>query len=54
MLDAIDFAPGQVTKCVRDQAAALKNPPMSVEELLQGLSDAGLPQAVAKLKELVS
>ena len=54
VLDAIDLAPGQVTKCIREQASALKNPSISVEELLRGLSDAGLPQAVAKLKHLVS
>lgn len=54
VLDAIDLSPGQVANCIREQAAALKNPPLSVEELLQGLSDAGLPQAVAKLKDLVS
>jgi hypothetical protein len=53
VLDAIDLAPGKISECIRRQAAALKNPPMSIEELLQGLSDAGLPQSVAKLLPLV-
>ena len=31
VLDAIDLAPGQVARCIREQVAALKNPSMSVE-----------------------
>lgn len=54
VLDAIDLSPDQVTHCIREQAAALRNPPISVEDLLQGLSDVGLPQAVVKLRDLVS
>lgn len=52
VLDAIDLAPGVVARCVREQSAALKNPPVSMDELLDGLSSAGLPRSVAKLREL--
>ncbi len=52
MLHAIDLAPGLVIKVVSEQAAALKNPPRTVGELLDTLRDQGLIRTVAKLREL--
>jgi hypothetical protein len=52
VLDSIDLAPGLVTKVVAEQAAALKNPPRSVAELLDILRDQRLVRSVAKLREL--
>lgn len=52
MLDTIDLAPGFVIKVVSEQAAALRNPPRTVHELLDTLRDQGLVRTVAKLREL--
>ncbi len=52
VLDLIDLAPAAVTKVVTEQAAALKNPPRSVGELLDVLLQQGLVQSVAKLRDL--
>ncbi len=45
--DLIDLAPGLVTEIVIEQAGDLKNPPMSVSELLDTLDRTGLGQSVA-------
>lgn len=52
VLNAIDIAPGIVTKVVGEQASALKNPPRSIAELLDTLGDQRLVRSVAKLREL--
>lgn len=52
VLHTIDLAPGIVTKVVSEQAAALKNPPRTVGELIDTLRDQGLVRSVAKLREL--
>ena len=39
VVDTIDLSPGVVTPVVAEQAAALKNPPRSVAELLDPLRD---------------
>ena len=52
VLDTMDLAAGLVTTVVGQQAAALKNPPRSVGELLDTLRDQGLVRSVAKLREL--
>jgi hypothetical protein len=52
VLDTIDISPGAVAKVISEQAAALKNPPRSVGELLDTLRDQGLVRSVAKLREL--
>jgi predicted nucleic acid-binding protein len=52
VLDAIDLSPGIVAKVVSEQAAALKNPPRTVPQLLDTLRDQGLVRSVAKLREL--
>jgi len=52
VVDLIDLAPGVVTNVVAEQAAALRNPPRTIAEMLDTLRDQGLPQAVAKLRAL--
>ena len=52
VLETIDLAAGLVTKVVTEQAAALKNPPRTVGELLETLRGQGLVRSVAKLREL--
>lgn len=53
VLDALDLAPGAVVQCVTAQAAALRNPPVTVAEVLDILRRAGLVQSVARLRELL-
>lgn len=50
---ALDLAPGAVVQCLTAQAAALRNPPMAVAELLDVLQRARLVQSVARLRELM-
>ena len=52
VVDTIDISPGAVAKVLAEQAAALRNPARSVEELLDTLRDQRLVRAVAKLREL--
>ena len=52
MVEMIDMAPARVAQVMTEQAAALKNPPRTVLELLRTLHDLGLVQTVAKLREL--
>lgn len=50
--DLLDLSPAAVADAVREQAAALKNPPMTPAEVLDTLRSIGLVQSVAKLREL--
>lgn len=52
VLDSIDLAPAAVAQCVTEQAAALRNPPASVAQVLDTLRALGLAQSVARLREL--
>lgn len=52
VLDLVDLAPASVTNVVREQADALKNPPVSIVDLLDTLKNNGLVQSVSKLREL--
>ena len=52
VLDSIGRRPAGVLAIIEQQAAALKNPPMSSARLLEILRERGLPQSVAKLHEL--
>jgi hypothetical protein len=52
VVDTIDLSPGAVAKVLAEQAAALKNPPRSVAEMLDTLRDQGLVRSVAKLRDL--
>lgn len=52
ILDLLDLDPGAVYGAVQRQAAALKNPQMSVAEVLARLEEQGLARSVAKLRDL--
>jgi hypothetical protein len=52
VLGILDLAPAAVARIVGQQAAALKNPPTSVTELLDTLRRQNLVRSVAKLREL--
>ena len=52
VLNLIDLAPAAVTRVITEQAAALRNPPRSVGDLLDVLLQQGLVQSVAKLREM--
>lgn len=51
ILYQIDMAPGLCCRAIQEQRAALKNPPVSVEEFLSNLQKQQLPQTVTKLRE---
>lgn len=53
VLEALDLAPGAVVQCVAAQAAALRNPPVAVPDLLDMLRRAGLVRSVARMRELL-
>ena len=52
VLDLIDVDPGAVLTVARRQAAALKNPPMTVDDVLARLEEQGLVRSVARLRDL--
>lgn len=52
VLDVFDLSPAAVVDAIREQAATLKNPPMTPAEVLDTLRTNGLVQAVARLREL--
>lgn len=51
MIEALDLAPGAIAAAVNEQAAALRNPPKTIADLLETLQRQGLPLAVARLRE---
>jgi len=51
VVEALDLAPGAIAAAVHEQAAALKNPPKTIAELLETLQKQGLPLSVARLRE---
>ncbi len=53
VLHLLSLDPGAVLRVVEQQAAALKNPPMSIRELLETLETRGLVQTAAELRRLV-
>lgn len=53
VLDSIDLAPGVIVRCVTEQAAALKNPSQTVDEVLETLRCLGLVSSVAALRDLM-
>lgn len=53
VLDSIDLAPAAIARCVTEQAGTCRNPPMSVEQVLDGLRNAGLVRSVARFRELL-
>lgn len=52
VLATIDLSPAAVITALSEQAAALRNPPKTVQEVLDTLRDNGLVQSVARLREL--
>lgn len=54
VVDLLDIDAERVLQVVRAQAAALRNPPRSVHELLEKLERNGLPRATAELREIMS
>lgn len=50
LLDLIDLHPLQIASLVRDQAAALRQPPMTYEAVLERLS-VSVPESVGRLRE---
>jgi hypothetical protein len=53
VLDLLDLAPGAIASVVVEQAATLKNPPRTVQDLLGTLREQGLVRSVAKLHEVL-
>lgn len=52
VLETIDLKAGAVAAAVSRQAAALRNPPVSLAQLLDRLRDLGLEQSVAALRDV--
>jgi hypothetical protein len=52
VFDMIDLGPRAVWNVVTEQAASLKNPPRTIDELLDTLLAQGLAQSVARLRDL--
>ena len=53
VVDLLDLAPGAILRLLLEQAAALKNPPVTPEALLVTLERNGLARAVAELRILL-
>jgi predicted nucleic acid-binding protein len=49
----LSLEPDAVCTAVREQAAALRNPPQSIAQLLDTLHACGLPRSSARLRELL-
>ncbi|MDE0117140.1 MAG: PIN domain-containing protein [bacterium] len=52
VLHLIDLSPTAVARVIEEQAAALRQPPLSTSEVLDRLSRSGLPRSVAELRRL--
>ncbi len=52
LIGIIERAGGAVRQTVEEQAAALRNPPLDVDDLLDRLSRAGLPLSVVQMRQL--
>jgi hypothetical protein len=53
VLNLIDLDPAAIINVVREQSAALKNPPFSIDDVLAALETAGLVQSTTRLRELI-
>jgi hypothetical protein len=51
-LHLVDLAPGLACNAIAEQAAALKNPPRTIGDVLDTLLQLGLARTVARLREL--
>jgi predicted nucleic acid-binding protein len=54
VLEVIHLAPGAVAAVLVEQARRLKNPPMTLTQLIEVLGSQGLVQSSARLRELFS
>jgi len=54
VLDLLDLAPGAVCTAITKQASALRNPPMTVDQVLDLLRALGLVGSVAGLRSLLA
>ncbi len=54
MLKLIELAPIRMASVISEQAEDLRNPPISIGELLETLKQQGLTQSVAQLRGLLS
>ena len=54
VLDALDLAPGPLLRALVEQAAELRRPSMTVDEVLDRLLDLGLMRSVARFRELLA
>lgn len=52
IFDLLDLAPGAVIAAVTAQLSSLKNPPQTIDQLLDTLRAQGLGQTVARLRPL--
>ena len=52
VLDLLDLAPGAVLRALTDQAAALRNPPMSLADVLICVEKGGLPRSMAEARRM--
>lgn len=52
VLDLLDLAPGAVLRALTAQAAGLKNPPVSVPQVLAALEAGGLRRSVAEARRM--
>lgn len=51
VLETIDLAPAAVARCVTQQAASCRTPPVSLPDLLATLRDGGLVRSVVRMRE---
>jgi hypothetical protein len=47
----LDLSPAAVCAAAKKQRAALKNPPIDVEQFLEALAKQHLPETVSRLRE---
>jgi len=53
ILDQLDLAPGMVLRVLHEQQSSLKNPPRTLEDLLDTLANNGLMRSVAEARAML-
>ena len=53
VLDLLDLAPGAVLRVLNEQLSSLKNPPRTLEELVDTLESNGLVRSMAEARGLL-
>lgn len=53
LLELLDQSEGRVLQILQEQAAALKNPPVALEDLVGTLQVCGLPRSMARVESLL-